>query len=96
MKCPSCASTQVLKNGHRKERQCYKCKQCGRQFLETYRPWSYSHKMRERCIRMHLYGMGLRNIERITNVHHTTVLRWVRDAQKQSAAPEVARDEINS
>ncbi|WP_442936004.1 IS1/IS1595 family N-terminal zinc-binding domain-containing protein [Nostoc sp.] len=36
MQCPGCYSTQTFKNGFRKGRQCYKCKQCGRQFLESY------------------------------------------------------------
>lgn len=84
MKCPDCQSQQVLKNGHRKERQCYRCKQCGRQFLESYRPWTYSPSIRQRCINMHLKGIGLRKIERITSIHHTTVLRWVREMQKPS------------
>lgn len=82
IKCPNCDSSQVFKNGHRKGTQCYRCKQCGRQFLDSYRPWTYSEKVRERCIRMYEYGIGLRNIERITNVHHTTVLRWVREAKR--------------
>jgi transposase-like protein len=38
---------------------------------------------------MYSYGIGLRNIERITNVHHTTVLRWVREAQ---AKPSISED----
>ncbi|MGJ3248734.1 MAG: IS1/IS1595 family N-terminal zinc-binding domain-containing protein [Elainellaceae cyanobacterium] len=42
MKCPQCNSTQTARNGHRRGRQCYKCKQCSRQFLESYRPWAYS------------------------------------------------------
>ncbi|WP_442936913.1 IS1/IS1595 family N-terminal zinc-binding domain-containing protein [Nostoc sp.] len=36
MQCPCCYSTQTFKNGFRQGRQCYKCKQCGRQFLESY------------------------------------------------------------
>ncbi len=29
---------------------------------------------------MYLNGMGLRGIERVTDIHHTTVLHWVREA----------------
>lgn len=29
---------------------------------------------------MYLNGMGLRGIERVTDIHHTTVMHWVREA----------------
>lgn len=81
MKCPDCNSSKTFKNGHRDGTQCFRCKECGRQFLESYRPWTYSQKVRDRCLRMYFDGIGLRNIGRITNVHHTTVLRWLREAR---------------
>jgi len=28
---------------------------------------------------MHLNGMSLREIERVTEIHHTTILKWVKD-----------------
>ncbi|WP_261222517.1 NYN domain-containing protein [Ancylothrix sp. D3o] len=34
MKCPKCESTSCYKNGHSKGRQRYRCKDCGKQFLE--------------------------------------------------------------
>ena len=36
--CPRCGSDQIKKNGRRQSRQNYLCKQCGRQFLETFVP----------------------------------------------------------
>ena len=83
MKCPQCASTQTAKNGYRRGRQCYKCKQCDRQFLESYRPWRYSDDVKQLCIKMYLNGMGLRGIERVTEIHHTTVMHWIREAGHQ-------------
>jgi transposase-like protein len=80
MKCPECNSTQTVKNGHRKGRQCYKCKQCDRQFLEFYRPWQYSQKIKLECLNLYIEGMGIRAIERLTNIHHTTILSWIRQA----------------
>jgi hypothetical protein len=29
---------------------------------------------------MYLNGMGLRGIERVTDIHHTTVMGWIREA----------------
>lgn len=37
MICPQCRSQQVSKNGHRRGRQCYLCKDCRRQFVEEER-----------------------------------------------------------
>ncbi len=38
---------------------------------------------------MYLNGMGLRGIERVTEIHHTTVMHWIRDAGHQLPdAPE--------
>lgn len=35
MKCPKCESSNVHKNGRQKDKQRYRCKNCGRQFLES-------------------------------------------------------------
>jgi len=92
MKCPNCNSTETVKNGRRKERQSHMCKHCGRQFLESYRPWRYSDDVRQLCIKMYLNGMGLRGIERVTNIHHTTVMHWIHAGHELTDAP--ASDEI--
>ncbi|NJO79404.1 MAG: TetR/AcrR family transcriptional regulator [Cyanobacteria bacterium RM1_2_2] len=33
MICPHCRSEQLSKNGHRRGKQCYRCKDCGKQFV---------------------------------------------------------------
>jgi AcrR family transcriptional regulator len=33
MKCVHCRSVQISKNGHRRGKQCYLCKDCGKQFV---------------------------------------------------------------
>ncbi|PIG95211.1 TetR family transcriptional regulator [Gloeocapsopsis sp. IPPAS B-1203] len=35
MKCPHCRSQQLSKNGYRRGKQCYLCKECGKQFVES-------------------------------------------------------------
>jgi AcrR family transcriptional regulator len=35
MVCPHCRSQQLSKNGYRRGKQCYRCKDCGRQFVES-------------------------------------------------------------
>jgi predicted SprT family Zn-dependent metalloprotease len=34
MICPHCQSQKLSKNGYRRQKQCYLCKECGRQFVE--------------------------------------------------------------
>lgn len=34
MKCPHCRSEKLSKNGYRRQKQCYLCKECGKQFVE--------------------------------------------------------------
>ncbi|OUL21548.1 TetR family transcriptional regulator [Nostoc sp. RF31YmG] len=37
MKCPHCQSPQLSKNGYRRGKQCYRCKDCGKQFVNSSR-----------------------------------------------------------
>jgi len=53
---------------------------------------------------MYLNGMGLRGIERVTGIHHTSVMHWIReaghsltDAPESEEIPEVTDlDELHS
>jgi AcrR family transcriptional regulator len=36
MICPHCRSQQLSKNGYRRGKQCYRCKECGKQFVENF------------------------------------------------------------
>jgi transposase-like protein len=78
MKCPKCASTQTQKNGHRQGRQNYRCKTCGRQFIESQIQKGYSSEIKEICLRMHRNGIGFREMERITGISHNTIINWTR------------------
>jgi transposase-like protein len=79
--CPSCQSLEVSRNRNRSEKQNYICKQCGRQFLDSYTLIGYSSEIREKCIAMRAEELGFREIERQTGVNHNTVIRWVNAQQ---------------
>ena len=84
MNCPHCQSNHLRKNGHRRGKQNHLCLDCGRQFVEN--PVSqrgYSDDVRRICLRMYVNGMGFRAIERVTGVHHTTVINWVKQVGAQ-------------
>ena len=78
MKCPRCNSTKISKNGRHRVKQRYKFKRCNRQFLEFYTTPGYDRQTKEQCLKMYVNGMGFRAIERVTGVHHTTIINWVK------------------
>lgn len=105
MECPECQSSHIRKNGRRRGKQNHICVDCGRQFVEdpqTYR--GYSDEVRQECLKMYTNGSGFRAIERVTGVHHTTVINWVRqvgellpDSYDPEVIPEVGElDELQT
>lgn len=105
MECPECQSTHVSKNGHKRGKQNYRCVDCGRQFVDNPKPHrGYSDEVRRVCLTMSVNGMGFRGIERVTTIHHTTVLNWVKqvghqlpDAYDPDEIPEVGElDELQT
>ena len=73
MKCPNCQSSQIRKNGHRRGKQNYHCKECDRQFINHYTARGYSNEVKKNCLQMYVNGLGFRAIERVTGVNHNTV-----------------------
>lgn len=86
--CPACNSTQACKNGYRKGVQAYRCKRCGRQFLESYQKPRYSDATKRRCLELYFDGMGVKAIERATHIHHTTVSHWIRQVGLNASSLE--------
>ena len=90
MKCPNCQSDKIRKNGHRRGKQNYHCKECDRQFIGKYTKRGYSKETKKSCLKMYVNGLGFRAIERVTGVNHNTVIRWVRkSATPLSNTPEM-------
>ena len=103
MQCPDCQSTHIRKNGKRRGKQNYICVSCRRQFIDSYTGTrGYSDDVKQQCLRMYVSGMGFRGIERVTGVHHTTVISWVKqvgehlpDAYNPPVTPQVSElDEL--
>jgi transposase-like protein len=82
MQCPRCASTHIRKNGKKASKQNYICVQCSRQFIDAYDLQGYSEEIKRECLEMYVNGLGFRAIERLKNVHYTTVITWVKKTGK--------------
>lgn len=74
-------------------KQNHICVECGRQFIDVYTPpKGYSDETKASCLKMYVNGMGFRGIERVTGVHHTTVITWVKQVGERlpdAYAPEI-------
>lgn len=89
MKCPHCSSTNNSKNGHRCGKQNYICRDCDRQFVESYSRQGYSDEIKQQCLSIDVNGMGFRAIERVMGVNHNTAIIWVKQAASRcSNVPE--------
>jgi insertion element IS1 protein InsB len=82
IRCPECNSEHVNKNGRKKNKQNHICIDCGKQFIDSYSHRGYMQEIKEKCLKMHMDGMGYRAIERIHGVHHTTIINWVKKGKE--------------
>jgi len=104
MHCPQCKSSQNKKNGFRRGKQSYRCKNCGCQYVENPKPKGYSPEVKQLCLKMYLNGMGFRAIARVTEIDHTTIINWVEEAgeslpdePQDSEIPEITEiDELQT
>ena len=83
MQCPRCKSSKIVRNGKRKAKQNYLCRNCNRQFIDAYDSRGYSAQVKEHCLTLYCNGMGFRGIEPSTGVCHNTVINWVKQAASQ-------------
>ncbi len=83
--CPNCFSNKVVKNGTRKGKQRFRCRNCNCQFINTYSSRGYSEKVKKHCLKLYRDGMGFREIERSTGVSHNSVINWVRQSSTNCA-----------
>lgn len=102
MECPHCNSTKIQKFGFVQDKQRYRCKKCSRYFQSSYKQQGYSDDVKQICLKMYLNGMGFRGIERVTGIHHTTIMNWVKESgeelpEDESGEPELAElDELQT
>jgi transposase-like protein len=81
MNCPKCVSTEAVKSGTARDRQRYQCKACGCHYTQS--PSArLPLETRIKVIKLYLEGVGFRCIERLTGVHHTTVIKWVAEIER--------------
>ena len=80
-RCPECGSKEKVKNGYNRGKQRYLCKECGRNYTGTKNGYPESAKRKE--LKYYMEGLGFRQIERLMNVSHVSVINWVQKAAEE-------------
>ncbi|MBW4639600.1 MAG: IS1 family transposase [Gloeocapsa sp. UFS-A4-WI-NPMV-4B04] len=83
MKCPQCHSSNLRKDGYQNGKQRFECKDCGRLLRDSYEARGYRPQLKKICLEMYLNGMEFRAIERVTGIHHTTIMNWVKESAQE-------------
>jgi transposase-like protein len=84
--CPGCTSTKTVKNGHiHNGKQRFKCRDCGRQFVEHPRKKVIPSETRELIDRLLLERISLAGIARATQVSEPWLQAYVN--QKYAQVP---------
>jgi len=83
MNCPKCSGTQSVKSGIVKERQRYKCKECGCNYTVELKSTAKPKSMKKQALHLYLEGLGFRSIGRFLGVSNVSVLNWIRSFGKE-------------
>jgi transposase len=100
--CPRCKSRQFIKSGIVKERQRYKCKECGYYYTVSQKADTSNQSQRRLALTLYLEGLGFRSIGRILGFSHVAVYNWIKsfgeqiEGVKQKKATIVEIDEMHS
>ncbi len=52
MKCPNCQSSHTIKYGKNRGKQRYRCKDCHRQFIDSYSEVGYDRQTKEKYLKI--------------------------------------------
>jgi len=83
MNCSKCNSPDRVKSGKIKDRQRYKCKQCGCNYTVELKSTAKPKSQKKQALHLYLEGLGFRSIGRILDVSNVSVLNWIRDFGKK-------------
>ncbi len=106
MACPGCGAEryQVRDGKTAAGSQRVRCRTCEKRYTPHPNVHGYDPATRAAALRMVADGINLRRAERLLLVHHTTILRWKRQAAARVAArlpqpsssDEIALDELST
>lgn len=84
MKCPRCESEQIVKNGRiHNGKQNYRCRSCGRQFVEQPKWRAISKETKDRIDKLLLEKLPLAGIARVEGVSESWLQNYVNQKYQQ-------------
>ncbi|MEZ5672212.1 MAG: hypothetical protein R3E08_07395 [Thiotrichaceae bacterium] len=76
--CPKCGGSQIVKNGFvYYEKQNFKCKECGRQFVENGQQNQINDETKELIGKLLLEKLSLAGIARVLGISETWLQKYV-------------------
>lgn len=88
MNCPSCQSEKIVKNGTiHNGKQKYKCKKCGRQFVENPKNKRISEERKRLIDKCLLEKISLRGIHRVTGIALSWIQNYVNSRYRELEPP---------
>ena len=94
MNCPKCSSNKSVKSGKIKDRQRYKCKECGCNYSVELKSTANPQYLKKQALHLYLEGLGFRSIGRFLRVSNVSVLNWIRSFGKEVEKLNTERKEI--
>ena len=92
MTCKKCKTQKVVKNGLRKGKQCYLCRECRHQFTsET--GW-HTPQEEKAAVLLYCLGLSFTAVAQVLFVHPSTIMRWVRKYAKENCKKSIPQGEI--
>lgn len=76
--CPKCTSQDSVKAGVIKEKQRFKCLDCGYHYTVNKLGKTIDPYFVVKALQLHLEGLSYREIERILGLNNVTVANWVK------------------
>ncbi len=76
--CPQCKSLEYTKSGIVKDRQRYKCKDCGYFYTVIKEGKNIDSYYVIKALQLYIEGVSFREIERILGISHVSVMNWVK------------------
>jgi transposase-like protein len=84
--CRHCGSESIVKAGFQSKKQRYKCKECGRVFVERSQR-GMPAELKAQTIALYLEGLEFRAIGRLLGVSNVAALKWIRLAANRLPQP---------
>ena len=95
MDCRYCGSEKTYKSGIIREKQRYKCKDCGKNFLETDgRIKETTIAKRALAVMLYTFSKASYNFlaKKIFHCSPTTIMNWIKKASSEVKMPEITND----